>query len=361
MEIRRIEGTLLQHAIEQSQPLMAEKSASNLRIRILSTVPEVLLDLFSGGGTLRARVSYSEGSIVSLNFSEDLEIKAENKSSIPFMIGDMVDLTLESTNPFVLKIIGLYRRSQFSNLLKSILEGKSEFFIQMDTKDFKNSVENSGLFYERKLLDLMLGRLKAEDLLEDLKAQLMESALKDMENLSELFKIDFKKAKDIKAFIDSFIEEAETYKQMANNKEVLVLVERLQNTLYKLELLSQLQWLMLGRGNILFLPFQYKEGKGGLMFRAGDDFTVFLRLNYESGFVAGLLKRPRANSILDVKIFTDITSLAERFRDREELLKDMLLEEGIELRRFIVEVVEEGKLIEEIKTNLSEEGFSLLV
>ena len=106
MEIRRIEGVLFQHAAEQFQTIRAQKAGEALRIRVLSVVPDVLLDL-SLGGTIRAKVSHWEGSIIGLTLPNGVEIRAENKSSIPLVVGDTVDLMVESTNPFIFRVVGL--------------------------------------------------------------------------------------------------------------------------------------------------------------------------------------------------------------------------------------------------------------
>ncbi|MFN3599278.1 MAG: hypothetical protein ACK4VK_06050 [Aquificaceae bacterium] len=358
MEIRRIEGILLQHAIEQSQPLTAEKSASHLRIKILSTVPEVLLDFFSkSGSTVKARVNYLEGSMVSLSFSEDLEIKAENKSSIPLMLGDIVELTLESENPLTLKITSLFRENAFDNLLKAIFEGKDEPFIQLNTENLRDTIENSGIFYERKLLDFLLGKIKPEVLLKDLKAQLLDSLSKDLKSLGKALNIEQDLTQDIKTLKD-FVDLLKD--KNIKDKEHLALVDRLQNNLYKLELLNQIQWFMLRRGHMFLLPFKHKEGKGGIMFKVDDSYTVFFKLNYQFGFIAGFLKRPKNKSLLEVKISTDMAFWAEELKRGKEILKNMLLEEGIELKSFVVEVLEEETLLQEIKSHLLEEGFFLL-
>ncbi|MFN3947138.1 MAG: hypothetical protein ACK4LA_03525 [Aquificaceae bacterium] len=358
MEIRRIEGVLLQHAIEQSQPLAVEKSASHLRIKVLSAVPEVLLELFSENkGTVKARVNYSEGSMVSLSFSEGLEIKAENRSSVPFMPGDIVELTLESENPFTLKITSLFRGTSLDHLLKAIFEGKEEPIIQLNLENIKDTIENSGIFYERKLFDFLLEKVKPEDLLKDLKAQLLDSLAKDIRSLAKTFNIDQDLTKNIKTLKD-FIESLKD--KNIRDKEHLALVDRLQSNLYRLELLSQVQWFMLRRGNLFFLPFKYQEGSGGIMFKVEDSYTVIFKLNYQSGFIAGFLKRPKAKSLLEVKISTNMISLAEELRKGKEILKNMLLEEGIELKSYAVEVLEEEAVLQEIKSNLSEEGFLLL-
>ncbi|MCS7196724.1 MAG: hypothetical protein NZ827_05610, partial [Aquificaceae bacterium] len=191
MEIRRIEGTLLQHAIERLQSLSAERTGEGLRIRALSSVPEVLMELSSGGeGSIKAKVTYSEGRTLNLLLSGGSEIKAENRSSLELMTGDVVELKIETTNPLTLRIVGLHRRGNLEELLKLVLEEGGDFLFSISPDRLKEDVENSGLFYERKLLDLLLGKLKPEELLKDAKAQLLSSVLRYGEELSRLLKAE---------------------------------------------------------------------------------------------------------------------------------------------------------------------------
>lgn len=424
MEIRRIEGVFLQHAIEQSQTLMAQKTSENLRIKILSVVPEVLLDLSSAGsGIIKARVTHLEGSMVSLTLPNGIKLKAENKSYIPFVVGDILDLMIESTKPFILKITGLYRKSPFESLLMSIFEGKEDFSIPINIDNLEESIKHSGLFYERKILDLLFGKIKPEDLLKDIKAQLLRQVFGELENLSRKFGVNFSKDMDgLKELIGSLKARVETIKDALKTLKTLRLenihkeeylknlksfgreveeiaedllkvieegsksriiqfntlleksvgelekltklyqgkIDYMENILHKLELLNQLQWFMVNKGKAFLLPLIYQDGKGGIMFRVDDDYTVFFKLNYERGFVAGILKRPKTKSILDVRIITDIYPLATFIREKKETLRNMLSEEGIELKSFVVEFFEEKRPIEDIILSLSEEGFLLL-
>ena len=78
-------------------------------------------------------------------------------------------------------------------------------------------------------------------------------------------------------------------------------------------------------------------------------------------FLAGLLKRPKKHQSLDIRFLTNIASLAERLRVGRDRLQEMLLEDGIGLKRYLVEVVEEGQVLESVKDSFSQEGFLLIV
>lgn len=77
--------------------------------------------------------------------------------------------------------------------------------------------------------------------------------------------------------------------------------------------------------------------------------------------MAGLLKRPKKHQSLDIRFLTNIASLAERLREGRDRLQEMLLEDGIGLKSYLVEVVEEGQVLERVKDSFSQEGFLLIV
>ncbi|MCS7277388.1 MAG: hypothetical protein NZ531_00900, partial [Aquificaceae bacterium] len=130
MEIRRIEGILLQHIVEQSQSARLEKTGKEYRVKVLSSVPSVLLELSLGGGaTVRARVSQREGNLYTLTLSNGLELKAENQSSIELFVGDILDLNLQETTPLTFKITGLYRRTQIEELIRLLLEEEHGYYV----------------------------------------------------------------------------------------------------------------------------------------------------------------------------------------------------------------------------------------
>ncbi|HAV40289.1 MAG: hypothetical protein AB1353_08895 [Aquificota bacterium] len=467
MEIRRIEGVLFQHATEQFQTIKAQKAGEALRIRVLSVVPDVLLDL-SLGSTIRAKVSHWEGSIIGLTLPNGVEIRAENKSSIPLMVGDTVDLMVESTNPFVFRVVGLYRKGQGEELLKLIFEKEDNLLVSINMENFKESVENSGIFYERKLFDLFLGKIKVEDLMKDRKAQITGQVLLLAKDLSDMLGIDFEVSlESIKNLLHIFKEKIQNYekiieafkvlsfenmsheeylefiKDLRNYNSFILALDRgdkaiilkelyrliksgklteyksviealeslqnleepvvkeflkameggsdkdikraysalenylkegqrwiefyntklpqLENLLYRLEFLNSLQWTMLKDGKAFYLPIYYEGGKGGIMFKADKDYTVFFKLNYNVGFLAGLLKRPKKHQSLDIRFLTNMAFLAEKLREGKNRLQEMLLEDGIELKSYLVEVVEEAQVLERVKDSFSQEGFLLIV
>ncbi|MCS7170957.1 MAG: hypothetical protein NZ851_01435 [Aquificaceae bacterium] len=216
MEIRRVEGALLQHAMEQSQSLVAQKTGEELRVRILSTVTGVLLELSSGGeGAIRARVAYSEGRMLTLVLPNGLEVMGENRSSLNLTTGDMVELKLESVSPLTFKIVGLYRKNQFEELLKMVFEETQEPLLYISPERLREDLENSGIFYEKKLFNLYLDKLKPEELLKDAKAQILQYLLKDIETLSNLLGVENKKTpEEAKNLLGLLKERVHAYQQL---------------------------------------------------------------------------------------------------------------------------------------------------
>jgi hypothetical protein len=190
-------------------------------------------------------------------------------------------------------------------------------------------------------------------------------ALESLQNLEEPVVKEFLKAmeggsdKDIKraySALENYLKEGQRWIEFYNTK-----LPQLENLLYRLEFLNSLQWTMLKDGKAFYLPIYYEGGKGGIMFKADKDYTVFFKLNYNVGFLAGLLKRPKKHQSLDIRFLTNMAFLAEKLREGKNRLQEMLLEDGIELKSYLVEVVEEAQVLERVKDSFSQEGFLLIV
>ncbi len=467
MEIRRIEGILLQQAIEQSKPSQAQKAGEEFRIKVLSSVPDVFLELSSGGSsTIKAEVSSSEGNLLTLLLKDGFELKAENRSSLRFFPGDILELKIEEGIPLTFRITGLYRKGYEGNILNLVLEGEEKFYISINPEKFMEDLDNSGIFYERKLVELLLGKLKPEELIKDKKAQLVQSMLVYAEELSSLLNMEYEQSvdgikkllealklkveefnrvssslktllfenldheeyiklakffesmgevnllkametKDTLNFLRSFwnltekgvlSEYREVFEKLKDSEEPVVrdffrLViessekdarnvyksfqeyiergrsllefynskgERMESFLSRLEFIEHLQWLLAKQGGAFYIPIYYQGGKGGLMFKSGQEYSAVFRLDYGDSFIAGLLKMPRSKELLDVLLFTDTESMAEKIRAGKELLQRMLLEEKIKLRSFSVSVSTKEGAADTIRSNYGE-GFFLLV
>ncbi len=467
MEIRRIEGILLQQAIEQSKPSQAQKTGEEFSIKVLSSVPDVFLELSSGGSsTIKAEVSSSEGNLLTLLLKDGFELKAENRSSIRFLRGDIIELKIEEGLPITFRITGLYRKGYEGNILNLVLEGEEKFYISINPEKFMEDLDNSGIFYERKLVELLLGKLKPEELIKDKKAQLIQSLLMYAEELSSLLGMEYERSiegirklleilrlkteefsivsssfrtllfedldhreyiklvrffestggkdilkaiekRDIPALLKSLwnltekgvlVQYRDLFERLKDSNEPVVReffrlvlgtsekdirsvymsfqeyieksrsllefynskAENMQSLLSSLEFIEHLQWLLAKQGGAFYIPIYYQGGKGGLMFKSGQEYSAVFRLDYGDSFIAGLLKMPRSKELLDVLLFTDTESMAEKIRAGKELLQRMLLEEKIKLRSFSISVSTKEGAADTIRSNYGE-GFFLVV
>ncbi len=172
MEIRRIEGVFLQVLGEQAQGISAQRKTEELRIRLVSVVPEVLLESLKGKETLRATVMDTSGGRGRLLLDNGYEILAENRMSVSLQRGDRLELRLEENNPAVLRLERLEGVLKGEGILKSLLEGQSP--LTYSPLNLKESLFSSGIFYERRLYDFITGKLSLQELLSDTKAQLLQ-------------------------------------------------------------------------------------------------------------------------------------------------------------------------------------------
>jgi ABC-type lipoprotein release transport system permease subunit len=105
------------------------------------------------------------------------ELVAENLSDLEIKEGDQLKLMLESRNPITLKIVSLQRRLNIEQVLQFVLDFQEEPPINLDLQKLQALVKDSGLFYERKLLDFFIGKVDLKSILEDTKAQLLSNIL----------------------------------------------------------------------------------------------------------------------------------------------------------------------------------------
>ncbi|EDP75884.1 hypothetical protein [Hydrogenivirga sp. 128-5-R1-1] len=174
MEGRRVEGVFLDTAILRNKAYEAYETAKVYEIRILSRVPEALLaSLGDLGSRFRATVKSLEQGKVILTLENNYEIEAENRLAMPVKVGDELTLVLESKNPVTLRVERSFSGIRgVQELLKTVLG--------MDVPPLKDgnvreSVENSGLLYERKVWDFLRGVLGADQIKGDIKYQVLKS------------------------------------------------------------------------------------------------------------------------------------------------------------------------------------------
>jgi len=170
VELRRIEGILLEQSLLTSKGEEVLKISKNIEIKITSKVPEVLKALINLN-RVRAKVLKSDGNILTLLLENGLEIKAKNELSVNLREGQSVILTLVSKNPITFKLeeSKLIKVSSLKILRKGLKNLKKYDFNQI--KNFEN-FKNSGIFYESKLLKALI-----KDSLEEIKNDMKYKAL----------------------------------------------------------------------------------------------------------------------------------------------------------------------------------------
>ena len=137
------------------------------------------------------------------------ELVAENLSDLEIKEGDQLGLMLEGKNPITLKIVSLQRRLNIEQVLQFVLDFQEEPPINLDLQKLQALVKNSGLFYERKLLDFFTGKLDLKSILEDTKAQLLSNIfnlaeqihggeVKDIKTIDQLFGMVLKRTENLK-------------------------------------------------------------------------------------------------------------------------------------------------------------------
>jgi hypothetical protein len=208
MEIRRIEGVFLQHALETAQGLKAENISRQMSLKLLTTVPQALLEAFPEGTLLEGRVVQTQGRTLRVMLNNQ-ELVAENLSNLEIKEGDQLGLVLEGKNPITLKIVSLQRRLNIEQVLQFVLDFQEEPPINLDLQKLQALVKNSGLFYERKLLDFLTGKVDLKSILEDTKAQLLSNIfnlagqihggeVKDIKTIDQLFGTVLKRTENLK-------------------------------------------------------------------------------------------------------------------------------------------------------------------
>ncbi|MDQ7039278.1 MAG: hypothetical protein Q9N26_08835 [Aquificota bacterium] len=172
MEGRRVEGVFLDSSILRNRAQEAYRASRVMEIRVLSSVPEALLaSLGDTGSRFTALVREVTPQKVILMLENGYEIHAENRLSRPVKEGERLTLLLESKNPFVLRVERSFLSTGIKEIWRSVLEGVS--FIKLNPERIRESFENSGLIYERKVWEFLKGDLERSSLERDTKFVLL--------------------------------------------------------------------------------------------------------------------------------------------------------------------------------------------
>ncbi len=191
MDIKRLEGTSLNETILNAQPLEVSKEAENLAIAIKTTVSQALLgalsDELSRQGFIEATVEDVKPNAYKLMLNNGVEIEVNSATTLDIKKNDVLKLIISSINPLVLKIADVKSPSSPIASIKQALEYQN---IVPSKGISPKDIEDSGLFYEKKLIDFLLKAKDLSTLTTDNKYQLLKditNTAKDIKNL-EAFK-----------------------------------------------------------------------------------------------------------------------------------------------------------------------------
>ncbi len=234
MEGRRVEGVFLDSAILRSKAYEAYETAKVLQIRVLTKVPEALLaSLGDTGSRLRVTVkSLSEGKVL-LNLENGYELEAENRLALPVKVGEELTLVLESKEPLTLRVEKTF--SGMRGTAELIKRAFSLGGVLLSGDMPQKAVENSGLFYERRVWDFLRGALGREELSKDMKYEVLkalmeadtsffEKALSDVKLPAELSHrmgrlLSFLSRGDKLSFFKELLEFRESINSLLSSKE----------------------------------------------------------------------------------------------------------------------------------------------
>jgi hypothetical protein len=187
MDIKRLEGTALNETILNSQPLEVSKESENLAIAIKTTVSQALLgalsDELSKQGFIEATVEDVKPNAYKLMLNNGVEIEVNAATTLDIKKNDILKLVISSINPLVLKIADLKSPSSPISVLNKAMDYESTILSQSFSK---TDIENSGLFYEKKLLDFLLKAKDLSTLTQDNKYKLLQDIVNTAKDIKSL-------------------------------------------------------------------------------------------------------------------------------------------------------------------------------
>ncbi len=175
MEGRRVEGVFLDATLLRDRAREAYRVSRSMEIRILSSVPEALMaSLRELGSRFTAVVREVTPQRVVLLLENGYEIHAENRLSRPVAEGERLLLSVQSREPLVLRVESGTLSTGIRDLWRRILkEGVS--FIRLVPERFRESVERSGIFYERRVWEFLRGSLERGEVEKDTKFLILKN------------------------------------------------------------------------------------------------------------------------------------------------------------------------------------------
>ena len=174
MEGRRIEGVILDASLLRQRAHEAYETARTLEVKILSVVPEALFEALGDiGSRVRATVTEVRGPTVTLMLENGFEIEAKNNLALPVREGEELTMVVQSKNPLIFRVEESFSGLRgINSLLKDLVLSGVDLFKSANPKE---TLLNSGLFYERKVWDFIRGALPFESVERDQKYTLLKN------------------------------------------------------------------------------------------------------------------------------------------------------------------------------------------
>lgn len=269
MELRRIEGILLEQAILSKQVEEAYKTAKSLEIKITSRVPEVIQNLLNLP-RIKAQVIENKGNRLLLLMENGLELKVENNLNIKVKEGEVLTLTPVKSSPLTFKVIQTEIRKNVSlKLLNGLINSLREF--PFEAINTFQKLKNSGLFYENKVLKALIQN-SFKELKEDLKYQSIIKGDKEMVNLINLLQL---------------------YILENNNRK-------------------------------FFFPIKIEDYRGYLLFKLKDTYKIFIRLEFTESYLNILINAPKDLSSIYIEMESNNEKILEKLKESKEDLGKLL-------------------------------------
>ncbi len=182
MDIKKVEGTALNETILSSKPIEVSQESENLAIAIKTTVSNALLgalaDEIASQGYIEATVESVDQNKAKLILNNGVEIEVNNEASLNLKPNDILKLVISSLNPVILKISDVKTpTSPILVLQKAIADENPQTTTikNLNSQEISQEISNSGLFYEKKLIDFLLKAKDISSLTKDAKYQLLEN------------------------------------------------------------------------------------------------------------------------------------------------------------------------------------------
>jgi len=269
VELRRIEGILLEQAILSKQVEEAYKTAKSLEIKITSRVPEVIQNLLNLP-RIKAQVIENKGNRLLLLMENGLELKVENNLNIKVKEGEVLTLTPVKSSPLTFKVIQTEIRKNVSlKLLNGLINSLREF--PFEAINTFQKLKNSGLFYENKVLKALIQN-SFKELKEDLKYQSIIKGDKEMVNLINLLQL---------------------YILENNNRK-------------------------------FFFPIKIEDYRGYLLFKLKDTYKIFIRLEFTESYLNILINAPKDLSSIYIEMESNNEKILEKLKESKEDLGKLL-------------------------------------